>query len=648
MTDSPLTWRDNTPVSNQFDDVYFSIANGLSESRYVFLTQNNLSQRWQQLDNDSFCILETGFGTGLNFLASWQLWNQCKPNKSHLHFVSIEKYPLNTQDIKKALAHWPELQDLASQLYTQLPPNIAGWHTLYFDQITLTLIYDDVATALTQIKDSSVRANAVFLDGFSPAKNPDMWTDSILKNISECCAQKATLTTFTAVGRIRRSLQTYGFTVKKCKGHGKKRDMLSAYLDQETAKPRPYWYKNATDTSIKTVAVIGAGIAGCHIAYRLAEKGIKVTVFEQEKEAAVHASGNPQAVLFIKLSTSNGMLAKFSLRSFLHAQRFYRQLQNKGILSNTDIQLCGMLQLYEKDTWIKLKQHYKTQQHWLKFVDPKEASTIAGSQIEHHAIWFRDSGWIAPKKLCKALLQHPNINCKYNVKINKLSFNKNKWQLDSATDKYNTDSIILSNAMDAQALLDDYQLPFKTAPGQITLFKQEPAHASLQCVVCKDGYIAPPLNNTVSIGASFRMKSPETGILNKDHQFNIDNYMNALPNMPKPTEVNGRVAVRTATTDYLPLAGPIPNTHKFCQRFKALGLNAKKDINEYGKYYKNLYLLAGLGSRGLSYAPLCSDLICEQLTTSSESIEPEISQALNPARFLIRGLKRGTANDLLL
>ncbi|TNE94619.1 MAG: FAD-dependent cmnm(5)s(2)U34 oxidoreductase, partial [Gammaproteobacteria bacterium] len=219
-----LAWNDGIPESTHFGDVYFSRDNGLEETRYVFLDHNNLADRFASIEHGShFVVAETGFGTGLNFLAAWQLWRESVTDSDAiLHFVSAERYPLTLKDLTRALAAWPELAPLAEELCDHYPPLTRGVHRIVLDggRVRLTLFFGDVLDAWNQL---SFTADAWFLDGFAPSLNPEMWLDQAITLIRSHSAPGTTLATFTAVGRIRRALADAGFTMRKTAGYGRKR-----------------------------------------------------------------------------------------------------------------------------------------------------------------------------------------------------------------------------------------------------------------------------------------------------------------------------------------------------------------------------------------------------------------------------------------
>lgn len=218
------------PKSKQFDDVYFSVEDGLAESRFVFLERNNLPDGWR--GKDQFVICETGFGTGLNFLSAWKLFDETTSPQQRLDFISFEKYPLKVTEIEEYLAHWKgEFGDRLQVLLGNYPPLIPGFHNIILNEkITLTLIFDDVNDA---IPDLDAAVDAWFLDGFKPATNPGMWSEILFENMARLSHPGTRFSTFTAAGLVRRGLSAAGFDVEKVRGFGRKRDMTVGMLPSE-------------------------------------------------------------------------------------------------------------------------------------------------------------------------------------------------------------------------------------------------------------------------------------------------------------------------------------------------------------------------------------------------------------------------------
>ena len=225
MTDPMLQWRDGQPWSARFDDRYFSSDSGLDETRHVFLQGNRLPERFAALrPGELLRIGETGFGTGLNFVVSRMLFEQCAPAGARLVFRSVERWPLAPQDLRAALALWPTLRPCADELllhWAQAPAAAQAWD---FGAVRLKLDIADVAQALPAWPDAQV--DAWFLDGFAPAKNPQMWIDAVLAQVARASKPGATLATYTSAGQVRRGLQAVGFNMQRVPGHGRKRQML--------------------------------------------------------------------------------------------------------------------------------------------------------------------------------------------------------------------------------------------------------------------------------------------------------------------------------------------------------------------------------------------------------------------------------------
>lgn len=224
------------PRSKEFDDVYFSDADGLAETRHVFLEGNGLPGAWA--GRKRFVIAETGLGTGLNFLAAWKCFRENSTTPTlpphvggartggGLHYISFEKYPLRPEEIREYLKPWEnEFTHELSRLLEIYPMRIPGFHRVMVEEgVHLTLIFDDVNKALPELE---AQVDCWFLDGFKPASNPDMWSETVFRNMARLSAPGATFATFTAAGAVKRGLAAAGFEVNKVKGFGKKRDMLA-------------------------------------------------------------------------------------------------------------------------------------------------------------------------------------------------------------------------------------------------------------------------------------------------------------------------------------------------------------------------------------------------------------------------------------
>ena len=220
-----LDWSvKNVPRSLRFGDLYFSDLDGLDETKYVFLNGNKLPEIW--MCTDRFIIAETGFGTGLNFFATWQLWRENSTPNGNLIYYSIEKYPLTISQIAKSIGHWSDLKPLLEEFKKDYASTEVNSQTILFDEgrVTLKLIFGDVKEVLSQATFSS---DAWFLDGFAPSCNPEMWSDEVFLEVARLSKKGTRLATFTAASAVRRGLRDVGFDMVKIPGFGRKREMLT-------------------------------------------------------------------------------------------------------------------------------------------------------------------------------------------------------------------------------------------------------------------------------------------------------------------------------------------------------------------------------------------------------------------------------------
>jgi tRNA 5-methylaminomethyl-2-thiouridine biosynthesis bifunctional protein len=310
---------DGTPYSRTYDDVYHSAHGGLAQARHVFLAGNDLPARWTGAGN--FVICETGFGLGLNFLTTWQAWRESGVG-GRLHFVSVEKHPFHRDDLAQLLAPHTELASLSDELLRQWPPLTPGFHRLHFDhgKLTLTLLFGDATALLPQLL---ANVDAVYLDGFAPAKNPDLWSPTLLAAITRLCNCHATLATWSVAGELRRALERAGWQLERRPGFAAKREMLIGMRGHAVSSaptfPYPQSYPPSHPPSQRRAIVIGAGLAGAAISERLANRGWHIDLFERHAAPAQETSGNPLGILPSHLANDDSLAARLSRACYLYA-----------------------------------------------------------------------------------------------------------------------------------------------------------------------------------------------------------------------------------------------------------------------------------------------------------------------------------------
>ena len=660
-----LEWRENgQPVSSAFDDIYFSTASGLEETRHVFLAENHLPERWANLEQGTrFTIGETGFGTGLNFLAAWQLWLQVAPAQAQLHFVSVEKFPLHPRDLARALGMWPELADLSRQLIEQYPPQLApGVHRLKFSGgVYLTLVIDEASSGFERLllddpeRDSAI--DAWFLDGFAPSKNPEMWSEELFQAIARLSAPQATFATFTCAGIVKRGLKSVGFELQKVPGFGRKREMLRGdFTRASTDTPHRYkttpWHLPPSQCpeqkqSIQSVAVVGAGIAGATTARALAERNLKVTVFEKGDAPGSGASGNDQGILYAKLSPKPGPNGDFNLLALQYAQRFYPAICPQAV------HFDGLLQLAQTEKEQQLQRQIVEQlaldgdSALAQPVTAAEASALAGVHLTTPGLHFPHAGWLRPRQVCARLLDHPNIETRFDTTVNSAQRNENRWQLDIAgtAEPLDFDALILCTANFNRQFPQTAPLPLQPIRGQVSFAETTAESEKLKIALCAEGYIAPADDNNESsshsFGATFKLKQTDTAIRGEEHEENLHTLSSLLPDIADSfcnQPLKGRAALRAATPDYLPMAGPVAEWTQLESTYHPLRKNRKQRIDQRTSYQPGLYVLAGLGSRGFTYAPLAAEVLAGWITGEVMPVSEELVKALHPMRFAIRAL----------
>lgn len=609
-----LVWRDGVPESQQFGDVYFSRDDGLEETRYVFLQHNRLAERFANVEpGQAFVVAESGFGTGLNFLATWQQWRASNPPRGAvLHFVSVERFPLTASDLVKAHQLWPELADLASTLQAHYPALVQGCHRLVLDggQVRLTLFFGDALDGWQQL---NFQADAWFLDGFAPALNPDLWVDDVVEAVRRHSRPGTTVATFTAVGRVRRALIAAGFAMKKVPGFGRKRDMLAGHFQPDSAK------STAPDSHPAAVTIIGAGIAGCLLARNLAERGINVTVVDAGNGPASAASGNRQGALYVKLGVEHNDQTRLALSALQFAQRCYQPYQGQGWHP------CGVLQLADNEREQERQAKFLQRNHYpeslTRPVDAAEASQLAGIPLQYPGLWFPASGWLYPAEVCRQALEHPAIQCRFDVAVKRIERQIDQWSLVTAEGwQHQTQALVLCGGhLSGQLLPEDLQSRFKTIRGQVTLLEENTLNAP-NTVICGSRYLNPACQGQSLTGATFDLHDDTQSLSASSQQENLEALETMLPGvLNQPVDrfdaLSGRVGFRCTTHDYQPVAG------------KVVTGQAATDDTAGG-----LYLLTGLGSKGLAYAPLLAEYLADCLSNQPQALPAPLQFRVRPER----------------
>ncbi|MSQ72891.1 MAG: bifunctional tRNA (5-methylaminomethyl-2-thiouridine)(34)-methyltransferase MnmD/FAD-dependent 5-carboxymethylaminomethyl-2-thiouridine(34) oxidoreductase MnmC [Betaproteobacteria bacterium] len=621
---------DGTPCSAAYDDVYHAVHGAAAQVQHVFLRGNGLPQRWR--GRESFTIVETGFGLGLNFLETWAAWRADTDAPARLHFVSTEQHPLARDDLARALGaaalarfdpartavSLPAPDESAAALCAAWPPPIGGCHRIHFEQgrVTLTLLLGDALAMLTQLDAS---ADAFYLDGFSPAKNPAMWSDALYAQLARLAAPDATLATWTVAAQVRTGLAAAGFSLAMLPGFAPKRDMLAGRRASSVTPLHSASHGDALHHAPvnRRAAIIGAGLAGTACAARLAARGWEVELIERNGTIANGASGNPGGILQPILHVGDTANARLSWTAFLYALRHLDQLP----LEPSRWRKNGVLQIARDERQAERFAAAVAQQQfprdWVRFVDADGATALAGREVARAALWFghgasADSAAVCAAQWRAAQLAGGAARLLLDTAIQSLDRTATGWRLLAADGALITEApvVILANAHDCTAFAQARGLPLEQARGQISYLPPDAANA-LAVSVSGEGYCTPLAPGGACVGASFDYGDTDGALRGADHAANIARLAAMLPGFGAgldPLALPGRVAFRATTPDRLPIAGALAP-------------------------HEGLYVLSGLGARGLTWAPLLAEMIAAQLCGEPSPIERDLARAVSPQRF---------------
>jgi tRNA 5-methylaminomethyl-2-thiouridine biosynthesis bifunctional protein len=586
LVPATLAFHDGTPYSAAYGDVYHSAAGGPAQARHVFLGGNSLPGRWA--GRSRFVILETGFGFGLNFLATWQAWRRDPRRCARLHYVAIEKHPFALPDLQLAHARY-EFQAEAAELHARWPVLVPGAHRLELDggRVVLTLFFSDVAIA----RDLRLAADAFYLDGFAPVKNPDMWSPQLMRALSRLAAPDATAATWSVASAVRRALEATGFAVEKRPGFGDKKEMLVATSVRKSEPP---------STPTRKAAVIGAGVAGAAVCERLCARGWEVELYERHSAPAQEASGNHAGAFHPIVTPDDSVFARLTRAAFLYSTKRW------SLLERLRWDPCGALQL-ARDAKEEASQRASIAAlalppEYAQYVTREEASAHAGVPVAGPGLWFPQAGWIRPQSLVNALLEAcgPGLKRTFATAVSELP---------------EAPVVILANSSGAPRLHAVPHLRLRKVRGQVTLVPAGDIDAP-RVVVLRGGMVLPPVDGVCVVGASYDIDDEDAAARAESDAGNLERLRNILATKMNLSEkLQSRVAFRSVTPDRLPVAGKIGD---------------------------GIYGAFAYGSRGLIWAALVAELTAAQLEGEPLPLEGKLADAMSPLRFARRAGSRGS------
>ena len=696
MKSARVVFRGAVPFSPEFDDIYFNADDPIGQSEYVF--NSVFDEIWDK--KSEFNLLETGFGVGLNFLCAFKRF---KNSDKFLNFVSIEKTPIARDDLAKIYANFNELADVSGELLDAYPALVCGFHRLNLTpNVTLTLCFGDVDEVLDEL---SFSADAVFMDGFAPAKNESMWSEQVCSKIANLCALGAAVCTYSASGALKRALQNSGFEVNLLKGYGKKREMLRAKFAGERQAGSEIWFSRfdpASTATPKSALVIGGGVAGCVCAFKLRQRGLDVTIAEKRGDIALNGSGNHCGILMPLITKPTVNLGRMHMNAFLQAARFYGQ--NLGA---QEIEFCGATDYaYEQKT---LERFYE----WREFDADNGVFELKFDDEPYASAFIFKGAKARPRKMCKAASAGIKtlLNCEFTA-FETLESGTVRAHFNDGR-SIDADVLVLAIGSESMELFADYDIRLSSVRGQVTHIK--PAVWTSAPFSAK-GYVCPPAEGVQVIGATYdrnifldesRSSDDEKNLADvaefldgkfaKSERLNLsgrDLNLTTGPdgdaenldrleassndmNLSKNTDLRAKTSGDSAQTQdasnlTVPknssnIAAKIPQNVRIIgskvgyrsysgDRFPLIGrlydedfykdaykslLWTKGKSNPHPKYVPNVYVSTAHGSRGLCTAVLGAELICDLIFDRPLCIEKSLFDELHLARFLVRKLKKG-------
>ena len=647
---------DGTPRSATYGDVYHPRSGALAQARHVFLADGAVAARWR--GRDRFTVLETGFGLGNNFLATWAAWRADPERCRRLHFVSIDESP-PTRAALAAVGRDVELAPFAAELARRWPPLTWNLHRIAFDDgaVELLLAFGAASAWLPQLVAS---VDAFFLDGFAPARNPAMWEPRLFKAMARLAAPGATVATWSAARGVRDGLAAAGFAVERAPGSDDKRDITRGCFAPRFAAPRgkarvtamlasaSAHAASATRSATADVVIVGAGLAGCAVAAALARRGVRSLVVERGADVAADASGNAAAIFHGIVHRGDGRHARFHRAAALAAAGAVRTaIEHAGVRGSVD----GLLRLETRLDLAAMRAIVDAQglpADYVAVLDAAAATRVAGVEIAFPAWHYPGGGWVDPRALARAWLRAagPSVELRLGAVVASLRRDGERWLVvadDGATIAAAGAVVVCDGS--GTSLFGANAWPVRRQRGQTTALAAATLAALPRIPIAGNGHVVPPLAGSVWTGTSAAWNDDEPQLRAADQRRNLERAATLL-GLAAPPEVGalaGRVAFRWTSADRLPIVGAIPAAIATATIAGCTVPGGGGGGHRAIACTPGLFVCAALGSRGVAAASLAGELVAAAIAGSPLPAEADLLDAVDPARFVRRALRRGAA-----
>lgn len=660
--------EDGAPFSQEFDDIYFDSNQGCTQSVQVFVESNNIPHVWQDHIGETFVIAETGFGTGLNFFLTVDRFIKFKQQTGStlkLHYISTEKYPLSKSDLASALALWPEYAKYTDEFLSQYQlSDLRQTFSFANIDVVLTILFSDSAKAFASLETPKQGlVDCFYLDGFSPVKNPDMWNKGLFLQLARIAKKSATLATFTVAGIVRRGLEDVGFKVNKVahekpgmendESRAEKSQSLSAvYVGLRKGKPLTGFKVRERTESSKHATIVGGGLASACAALSLAKKGIQVTLFCQDEQLAQGASSNAIGAIYPLLHQNKDPISDFYQQGFERSMALYQELLDQGY--NFSHGFNGLIEVSYKDALVKRQSVFAQKQVWPKElihgISAEQVNDISGVEVNHPGLYMPRAGWVCPPELVNAIMKAALDTGKVKIKtkrklITATSLENERWLLTftkgQKQEQKQVQNLILCPGADGLTIDVLNDMPLSIVRGQVSQMKTNSKINNLKTVLCHKGYLTPVNENVHCIGATFDKDDSDLSPRTIDDTYNIDMLQRCLGDIGQWTSEDiqaSKARLRCCTPDHLPIVGRLPNVELHKQYYAHLSKDKNWHYKQAAPLKNGLYVLTGLGARGLCSAPLLADILAAEICNHDQPVNEEMLFNLAPNRFVIRDL----------
>ena len=582
-------------------------------------------------------ILETGFGLGTNFLAAWHEWRADPARCERLHFVSTELHPLRAEEMQEFAP--PGCEDLRRELLHKWPPALPGLHRISLGpqgRVVLTLAFGDAQKLLPSL---AMGADAIFLDGFAPDRNPDLWSGRIFAAIARLARPGATAATWSSARVVQEGLAAAGFEVERRAGFGAKREMIAARFaprwKMRRHEPAPAYEGE------RSALIVGAGLAGCSCALALARRGWRVQVLDARERVAAAASALPAGLLHPRASADHNLASRLVQAGFLLART---QLREAGDEADAVWRECGVFeQSADEEDSVRMHQWLERlgppAQH-ARWLEAGAAATPLGLAPRRGGLWYETGGIVSAAAWCAAMLRGAGeaVRLELGFRVESIDSAQGRWQARGADGRvFDAARIVLANALDAPRLAGALQGVVRSVPGRIS--RIAPAPPGLRAGLCGDGYLLPALLAPAAVGATFEDPLAREARPSLDeqsaHQENLGRIRRLVATPWNATPVGIFEGVRCLSRDRLPLAGSIVDEAALGADPGAMRGAHLADLPR----REGLACAFALGSHGLALHALTAELVASQFEGEPWPVERPLGGAVDPGRFLLGALR---------